>query len=145
MALEVISFGTLSRLYELLLKDDNKKDVAKQFGLKKIDIMENWLHALSILRNSCAHHSRIWNRRFTVRILLPYNTVSPFIDRVTIPTVKQNKLFAYLCCVKYILDIISPDNDFQKKLLALIDDGGNLLSLKEMGFPDNWKFLSVWK
>ena len=145
MALEVISFGTLSRLYELLLKDDNKKDVAKQFGLKKIDIMENWLHALSILRNCCAHHSRIWNRRFTVRILLPYNTVSPFIDRVTIPTVKQNKLFAYLCCVKYILDIISPDNDFQKKLLALIEDGGNLLSLKEMGFPDNWKFLSVWK
>ena len=145
MALEVISFGTLSRLYELLLKDDNKKDVAKQFGLKKIDIMENWLHVLSILRNCCAHHSRIWNRRFTVRILLPYNTVSPFIDRVTIPTVKQNKLFAYLCCVKYILDIISPDNDFQKKLLALIDDGGNLLSLKEMGFPDNWKFLSVWK
>lgn len=145
MALEVISFGTLSRLYELLLKDDNKKDVAKQFGLKKIDIMENWLHALSILRNCCAHHSRIWNRRFTVRILLPYNTVSPFIDRVTIPTVKQNKLFAYLCCVKYILDIISPDNDFQKKLLALIEDGGNLLLLKEMGFLDNWKFLSVWK
>lgn len=145
MTLEVISFGTLSRLYELLVKDDNKKEVAKQFGLQKIDIMENWLHALSILRNCCAHHSRLWNRRFTVRILLPYNTASPFIDRTTIPTIKQNKLFAYLCCIKYILDIISPDNDFQRNLLSLIDNAGNLLNLKEMGFPDNWKYLGVWK
>ena len=145
MTLEVISFGTLSRLYELLIKDDNKKEIAKQFGLQKIDIMENWLHALSILRNCCAHHSRIWNRRFPVQILLPYNTTSPFIDRATIPTIKQNKLFAYLCCVKYILDIISPHNDFQKNLLSLLDNAGRLLVLKDMGFPDNWKYFGVWK
>lgn len=41
MTLEVISFGTLSRLYELLNKDDNKKTVAKLLGLNKVDILEN--------------------------------------------------------------------------------------------------------
>ena len=58
---------------------------------------------------------------------------------------KRNKLFAYLCCIKYILDIVSPDNDFLANLQALISQGGSLLSLKDMGFPDNWKHLGVWK
>ena len=51
----------------------------------------------------------------------------------------------YLCCIKYILDIVSPDNDFLANLQALISQGGPLLSLKDMGFPDNWKHLGVWK
>ncbi len=145
MTLEVVSLGTLSHLYELLKKDDNKKAVAKQFGLNKIDILENWMHALSNLRNCCAHHSRIWNRRFTVRVTFPTNTDYLFLDRDTINKIRQNKLFAYLCCIKYILDIISPDNDFYKNLKILIQNGGKLLSLKEMGFPDNWNYLDIWK
>lgn len=145
MTLEVISFGTLSRLYELLKKDDNKKMVAKSFGLNKIDILENWMHALSNLRNCCAHHSRVWNRRFIVNILLPTNADHLFLDRDTISKVKRNKLFAYLCCIKYILDIISPNNSFHKNLKELIANGGKLLSLKDMGFPENWNYLGVWR
>lgn len=145
MTLEVISFGTLSRLYELLKKDDNKKDIAKQLGLNKIDILENWMHALSNLRNCYAHHSRVWNRRFIVNILLPTNADHLFLDRDTIAKTKRNKLFAYLCCIKYILDIIRPNNDFHKNLKSLIANGGKLLSLKDMGFPDNWNYLGVWR
>lgn len=145
MTLEVISFGTLSRLYELLKKDDNKKKVAKSFGLNKVDILENWMHALSNLRNCCAHHSRVWNRRFIVNILLPTNADHLFLDRDTISKVKRNKLFAYLCCIKYILDIISPNNSFHKNLKELIANGGKLLSLKDMGFPENWNYLGVWR
>lgn len=145
MTLEVISFGTLSRLYELLNKDDNKKAVAKLLGLNKVDILENWMHALSNLRNCCAHHSRVWNRRFIVNILLPTNADRLFLDRDTIARTKRNKLFAYLCCIKYILDIISPNNDFHKNLKGLIAEGGKLLSLKDMGFPENWNYLGVWR
>jgi hypothetical protein len=43
------------------------------------------------------------------------------------------------------LDIVSPDNDFLANLQALISQGGPLLSLKDMGFHDNWKHLGVWK
>ena len=145
MALEVISLGTLSRLYELLKKDESKVLIAKSFGVNKIDIMENWFHAISNLRNCCAHHSRIWNRRFVVQIKLPYNTDFPFMDRDTISKTKQNKLFPILSCIKYIIDTISPGNNFKKNFLSILNDGGKLLSLKEMGFPDNWKYLDVWK
>lgn len=144
MTLEVVSFGTLSRLYELLIMDDRKKAFAKEFGLNKVSIMENWMHALSNLRNCCAHHSRIWNRRFIVSVQLPTNTDYTFLDRNTISMTRRNKLFSYLCIIKYILDIISPNNSFYRNLESLISDGGSLLSLKDMGFPDNWKYLGVW-
>ena len=145
MTLEVVSFGTLSRLYHLLKKNDDKIAIAKSLGLNKIDILENWMHALSNLRNCCAHHGRIWNRRFVVSILLPTHTDHLFLDRETMSKTKRNKLFPYLCCIKYILDIISPNNSFHQNLKALIADGGRLLSLREMGFPDNWNYLGVWR
>ena len=145
MGLEVVSFGTLSKLYESLKKSKSKKEIAYQFGLCDIKIMENWFHALANLRNCCAHHSRIWNRRFMVHIKMPYNTKGMFMDRDTVRNIKQNKLFALLSAIKYISDIISPNNSFKNNLIQLIDEGGKLLNLKDMGFPDNWKYLSVWK
>ena len=76
---------------------------------------------------------------------MPYNTKQSFMDRDTIRGIKQNKLFALLSAIKYISDIISPDNSFKQNLIQLINDGGRLLNLKDMGFPENWKYLGVWK
>lgn len=145
MTLEVISFGTLSRLFELLKKSSMKNQVAKELGLPDDRILANWLHAIAVLRNCCAHHSRIWNRRYIVSVKLSYNTTYPFIDRNTIKLIRSNKLFALLSCIKYFSDIISPGSDLKRNFLSLLGDGGQLLSMKEMGFPTNWKYLDVWK
>ena len=98
----------LSRLFQSLKLDNRKEYITEQFGLKKVAILENWLHAISNLRNCCAHHSRVWNRRFMVSVTLPYNTYYPFMDKTTIGQIRTNKLFAVLSCVAYILDIIRP-------------------------------------
>lgn len=145
MALEVVSFATLSRLFQALKSDKRKKYITHQFGLKKVDILENWLHAISNLRNCCAHHSRIWNRRFMVSVILPYNTIYPFMDRTTIRTIRTNKLFAILSCIAYILSIISPDSDFKRNLKELLKSNCRLLDIKDIGFPDNWQSLPVWR
>lgn len=129
MALEVVSFTTLSRLFQSLKLDNRKEDITEQFGLKKVAILENWLHAISNLRNCCAHHSRVWNRRFMVSVTLPYNTLYLFMDRTTIGQIRTNKLFAVLSCIAYILDIISPGSDFKsisKNCLSLIVICSNL-------------------
>lgn len=120
MALEVVSFATLSRLFQSLRLDSRKEYITEQFGLKKVAILENWLHSISNLRNCCAHHSRVWNRRFMVSVILPYNTLYPFMDRTTIGQIRTNKLFAVLSCIAYILDIISPGSDFKKNIKELL-------------------------
>ena len=145
MALEVVSFATLSRLFQALKSDYRKRAITEQFGLRKVDILENWLHAISNLRNCCAHHSRVWNRRFMVSVTLPYNTSHPFIDRNSISEIRTNKLFAVLSCIAYILDIISPGSDFKKHIKELLKSDCKLLNLRDMGFPNNWKALPLWK
>ena len=69
LVLEGVSFATLNRLLQSLKLDNCKEYITEQFGLKKVAILENWLHAISNLRNCCAHHSRTWNRRFMVSVL----------------------------------------------------------------------------
>lgn len=80
-----------------------------------------------------------------VSVILPYNTIYPFMDRTTIRTIRTNKLFAILSCIAYILSIISPDSDFKRNLKELLKSNCRLLDIKDIGFPDNWQSLPVWR
>lgn len=144
MSLEEVPFGTLSRIYKSLDKTNEKRQIARNFGVGNENVFANWLHAFSDLRNCCAHHSRIWNRRFVVHLKLPYNTSNSFLTRNSLKTIKQNKLFALLSAIKYIVDIISPGNSFKNRLEKLLKEKHKLLTIKEMGFPTDWEELPVW-
>jgi len=141
MSLEVISLGLLSKLFSNLKKGAEKKKVAKEFGLPNPVILESWMHAFAGLRNICAHHSRLWNRRFTIVPQIPYNTANPFIQNTNI---YDNKLYAQLCCINYITRIISPNSSFVSNLKALMETC-DLVDSKEMGFPGDWKAELIWQ
>lgn len=140
MSLEVVSMGLLSKIYKNLNRSATKKRIAKEFGLPKDEFLENWMHVFSNLRNTCAHHSRIWNRRFVVEPKIPYNTTNQFINNRKIHT---NKLYASLCCMQYVLKEISPNTDFEANLKNLMDQCP-LSQEKEMGFPVDWKSEPLW-
>ncbi len=141
MSLEVVSMGLLGKLFSNLVRGEVKTRVAKEFGLKKSEHLTSWIHALVNLRNICAHHSRLWNRRFTIVPKIPYNTDNTFIQNTKI---YDNKLYAQLCCMNYITRIISPDSSFVADLKDLLNTCP-LVDCKDMGFPDNWKEESIWK
>lgn len=140
MGLEVTSMGLLSLIFRNLKLGSEKKAVTKYYGLGKVDILENWMHAFSNIRNICAHHSRLWNRRLTAHITIPYNTTNLFItDKNILPY----KIYAALACMKYILDTISPGNTFAKRLVELMKTCP-LAQEKEMGFPKDWQKDPFW-
>lgn len=62
MLVEVLSFGTVSRYYELLIPDI-KKEISREYNLEQF-VFVKWLHFLSIVRNMCCHHARFWQRNF---------------------------------------------------------------------------------
>lgn len=71
MALETLSLGKLSRLYKGLKNDELKIGIASEFNLIS-SILSSFLVYLSHVRNICAHHSRLWNKKITVdRSIMP--------------------------------------------------------------------------
>ena len=61
-AVEVCSFGTLTKLYSNLKKPYQQK-IARVYSIKH-DILDSYLHHLVVMRNCCAHHARLFDRKF---------------------------------------------------------------------------------
>ncbi|AHC16010.1 Abortive infection bacteriophage resistance protein [Salinispira pacifica] len=61
MLIEILGFGTWSRVYKSLRSDDIRRRVADYFSISS-HLLESWIEAITILRNICAHHGRTWNR-----------------------------------------------------------------------------------
>ncbi|MEI6640157.1 MAG: Abi family protein [Chlorobium sp.] len=141
MSLEVSSFGLLSQMFRNLKKSPEKIAVVKHFGLNNIELLENWMLCFSHIRNTCAHHGRLWNRRLTAHITLPKNPSNPFIQNRNIWPYKP---YAALCCMQYILQSISPDTSFKDGLKTLMKSCP-LKQEKEMGFSEDWRSESFWK
>jgi abortive infection bacteriophage resistance protein len=106
MSLEVVTMGTLSKLFTNLKKGPEKRKVTREFGLTQPEILECWMHTLANLRNICTHHVRLSNRRLTIQPVIPYHTLYAFLGNIAI---FPNKLYAILCCINYISAIISPE------------------------------------
>lgn len=143
MGLEVASFGTLSKLYKNINNGPEKKAIARSFGISNPFILENWMFCFSHLRNICAHHGRLWNRRLTAKPRLLRNTKHTFINEEVIQSIHHNKLYATLCCVQYMLDQIESKHNFSGKLKKLLLKSP-MEQEKEMGFPTDWQNDPMW-
>lgn len=138
--LEVVSFGTLSKLYCNMKDVEVKKQIARSFGLPQYLYLESWIRCASVLRNCCAHHARLWNRRFPLMPKLPEKLPLAWISgRPPRPV----KLYAQFCYLAYLEQSIHPDSHFKKKLLDLLVSHRDVCE-KAMGFPRNWQSEPVW-
>ncbi len=66
VAVEVMSFGSVAKMMNYL--DDNvpAKIVAASYSIAW-EGFASAIHALAVLRNMCAHHSQIWNRKMSIQ------------------------------------------------------------------------------
>jgi abortive infection bacteriophage resistance protein len=141
MALEVSTLGSLSKLYDNLAISDEKKRVARHFGLGHPKLLESWMKTFSYTRNICAHHSRLWNRGITIRPAIPNRPADKWISLEKISG--SQRIFVTLCCIRYILNRISPGNNFNNKIQQLLAECPNA-DLDAMGFSPNWKDEPLW-
>ena len=142
--LELTSFGSLSKLYGNLKNNIKSKDeIAKGYGTANHTYLPSWLQSISQIRNYCAHHSRLWNKNLPGKPkLLP----KPPFDWVSdVP--KENefeKLYVHLCCMKYLLNIIQPDNNFTDRLYNLLTAYPNV-DPQALGLKTDWQNEPLWR
>lgn len=72
VAVEVLSFGKIAQLVEGLASETMRAELADFFSFPRATFPRT-LHALSGLRNSCAHHGQLWNRYLSTQCPLPTN------------------------------------------------------------------------
>lgn len=139
--LEVASFGVLSKLYGNFRDKAVKKKIAKEFGVPQHEYLESWMRSIAVLRNCCAHHARVWNRRFSIIPQIPQNMQSAWITNMKND---KTKLYSLLCCIVYWLNNIYADNCFVQRFKKLLADFPNV-DTSAMGFPDSWENEPLWK
>jgi abortive infection bacteriophage resistance protein len=126
---EVLSMGSWSKAYGMLKDRANQKPVADAFRASPPELI-SWIHALTNLRNTCAHHSRLWDRRF-----------------VTCPSKKGNlrhvidandRLFAQVATLLYCLWSIESESCWLEEFDHLLKRHPDL-DFMPMGFPTDWR------
>lgn len=139
MTFEISSFGTLSKMYRWLKAGHARRKVAQSYGLTDT-VMESWLHSIVYVRNICAHHSRLWNRRLSINALIPRNTRLPFINTPH----DTKRVYYILSIILYFLQSVNPRNTFVVRFKSLLAEYPSV-DITAMGFPDNWENETLWQ
>lgn len=134
MIFEMLSLGTVSLIYKFL-KSELKKEIASIFSVH-YSILESWLHTLSYLRNLCAHHTRLWNRTFTIK--------PKILKKCRTYISQNNKFFAQTFVIVRLLRKISQDSHWEERLDHLLKEY-SAIDASMMGFPKEWLSLPIWE
>ncbi|WP_457670015.1 Abi family protein [Thiolapillus sp.] len=143
-AVDIMTLGQFSHWLSNLKPKALKSRIAKTYGLDE-DVLCSFLHHLTIIRNICAHHGRLWNRSMTITMKLPRSKpaeLNGVIDRGPDPNQAPRKLYNTLVMMAWFLDCISPEHHFRQRLMGLIDTHG--IQATAMGFPSDWRESKFW-
>lgn len=139
MLAEILPLGVLTRIYDNIKSNQIRKKIAQEFSLG-IPVFNSWMTIITVARNNCGHHARVWNRTFALKVLKMRRMTRPWI----ITPVNQKKAYFSLCIIKYFLNIISPNNDMKAKIETLLSDYLSI-DINAMGFPRGWESEPLWQ
>lgn len=154
---ETLSFGSLSRWFEATKDNSAKSVLARDLGMPSVDITQGVLHALTLVRNICAHHGRLWNRQFIVRLPIIKSLRSQIVIKTTTNKYgsqheqSANQIYNYLLVMAHMMRHISPNSSWRHRLKEHIQAGpqpyheDHRPHQKVMGFPKDWENMEIWR
>ena len=140
MAVEIMSFGTMQLFYRGA-SHQVKQNVASHFGMPD-KVFDTWLHTLSVIRNICAHHGRLWNKVLGIKPFIPLQKDYP--DWHTPFQIPNSRIFGVLTICRYCLSRIAPQSRWPSCVTQLLADFPDV-PVAQMGFPENWQQSPLWR
>lgn len=138
---DLLTISDISFLYKI--SDVTlKTSVANVLGLNKngAELLERFMKHLTIIRNLCAHGSRLYNRLFEQR---------PSLNRQDKALLRRNKdgsldnshLYGYIFIMRRLLNKEDFSNMYYE--LVALSDKYNFVNMKYYGFREDWKDVLV--
>ncbi|WP_144264635.1 Abi family protein, partial [Polaromonas sp. C04] len=136
---ELLTLGQLSKWLNNLKHRRDRQAIAHRLGLDEVVVCA-FAHHLTHIRNLCAHHCRVWNRKLTFTMTLPNrpaSLASQFNEQ------QDRRIYNTLVMLSWCTRIIDPDGTWSarmKELLATRNDE----EIRAMGAPANWSNAQPW-
>ena len=143
MVAEMMTFGALSRWYSSLAEKALRNQIAQSFGLPESLLVPFFKHIVTV-RNTCAHHGRLWNRRFKVSPRLPQKPADLAATLDYTVTSSPGTLYNTLTLLAHLMRTIGTTSTWRadmKSLLGVHPTG----DLAAMGFPADWDKRPLWR
>ena len=139
---EVMSFGQLSRWYGDTIVSVRKR-VAGHYQLHH-KLLAHLLHHLTLVRNFCAHHERLWDRELATKFQIPrkmgiFPDPGAFFNKA-----EPGKLYNTLVMLAYLTREITNSTAWTRSLASLMNQYPNIPQTA-MGFGPDWQDLSIWQ
>lgn len=147
---ETLTLGALSRWYASTKDNTARAKVSKALGMPTVEIMESVLHSLTLIRNICAHHARLWNRKMTMQLpkikrLQNAIQTEEIIDKKgNVQQQPRREIYNYLIVMISIMKTINPTTTWVKRLADLIKTT-SIEQQNAMGFPIDWQSKPIWQ
>lgn len=135
---EVMSLGQLSRWYDNLKPMPTRRAIADVYGVNE-EALKSWLRHISLVRNVCAHHSRLWNREFTITPALPRSRPASLAAQCQ---TNSRKIYNTLVILLHCMDVIAPQHHWRTRLKDLI--ARHAIPVAVMDFPSDWGQRAIW-
>jgi abortive infection bacteriophage resistance protein len=144
---ETMTLGALSKWVKATRDNSVKQGVARSLNLPTVEILDGVLEALSLVRNICAHHNRLWNRRLVKRVPNIKRLGDDLIFEPTPPGSQQrqpqNLIYNVLVVILHMLRAQGTDTTYPERLRMLMDSVDDT-HRTAMGFPADWRARPIW-
>jgi abortive infection bacteriophage resistance protein len=140
MACELMTCETTLQ-FAYALEPSLVKKVAAEFGFPDEQLL-SWTKAIFTLRNSCAHHARIWNRVFGVKPSVPGKRKNP--NWHIQPGFANDRIGLMLTVCNFWLGKVSSTTNWKQRLFCLFDEYSEI-PIAHMGLPPDWRKHPLWR
>ena len=137
---ELLTLGQLSKWLNNVKLRNDRQAMAQRLGMDEVVICA-FAHHLTHVRNLCAHHSRVWNRKLTFTMTMPKR---PFDVATQFNANEDRRIYNTLVMLAWCIKTISPDTTWPTRVHALLKERTEF-ELKSMGAPTDWETRQPWK
>ncbi len=145
IAVELLDFGPLSHFLSGL-KWADANTIAATCGVPRPDLFTSWVRSLSVVRNTCAHHARLWNKPLIDQPKFPSKGEIPLLDHLAASPHSNKRIYAACAIARYLLLAVNPRTQWSQRLkdhIATFPENP-YVTLNTMGFPKDWEKLPLW-
>jgi abortive infection bacteriophage resistance protein len=146
IAVEFLDFGAIVRLFGLLERSD-QNSIARDLGITDGRLLVKWLAVLNYLRNTAAHHARLWNRTLTLKpAKINPNQVPPELAHAALLQ-RHDKVYLTLAILAALTSSIDATSNWPNRLRTLVRKFPIISGMSpelDMGFPGSWQDLALW-